>query len=1200
MSIEPTADTVNGPDLTALAAALDAAEGTEAKRQLARDIAEQWTGRLTARERIELRDLLFERGKLAKTDFSKLCPSRRLSLVPEPGAEAASAPADPPPTLLPLPGTRGVLYDPVGERLVKRAGGLVEFLDWAPRLLAWWPGPDGLTVYRISVHGQTEDILSDRLHDGTAWDVFDWAAGQDVRAVREALAGCVKVQRRELPPVPGLETLGWHEVDGQPVYASGGTCFGPRGEVAVTMNLPDADDASLPSAPTGQRLREMAALSLSILDAAELRVSAPGLCTVWLAPLISLFPSAYVPRFVFWLWSNGAAGVFGVLKSSLAAVLQAHSGLGILSEKDLVPAADCTAPSLSTLLGVRKDGLVFVDDYKPGETSSVSNKTQATAEQGIRMATNRQRRKIRRYGAPGLAKTLNCMALLAYTAETLPMFDSGSTHDRTYPVMVNLGDIRSEPLAAVQARAEDLPEAGAAYAAWLAAHHDEVVKALAERFPQLRGELKEGGQVTGRACSHIAHLLCAAEIGTRFSVDAGALTEADRTALLERMRAALIANSAATLTERAEDLPAAVWLDTLRELFASGRIYAESQAGGRPAYGDALGWSSRDGAALYPDSRIRAGYAVDKGLAVLESVANSAVKELARKAGKSLEIDGVDLRRALAAAGVLTPAIHADGLHEHQHRHRIGNARPWLPVVPWPVLLGSDESSGPAETEPQPPAPDGPDERPGAAEPQQTALELAAEDPAAEWAAAWLLFAGRGDMTELAAARADLAARPVPFRDAVLRHIETAPAQQWTLPTSPAQTAATLRDSIRAAASIPAPRPPAEPQPQPQPTAAAGHAVSTAGAADSDDPAPLELPADPRQRRMAYVMQSRISKRPAARAALSETLAKLDDMAALPDADAPSEDDLKALAHSLRVLAALEGDSKRHGPFAPYRDKRGPWWQAPMPSASEQARVINWNWQREDYTGPVAVLDRNGGWPSAASSVTVAHGALTHTGPMPELPAGTLPPGYYLVEAQPWYESGLPSPLSGIEPGQRAWVAGPRAQLLRDLAAAGRWPDSGALDSHTGQPSRLSEWAKYVGELRRYARIVHGRESLPDAVVKIAFGQAMGLLFGSWVDDPETGQPRRVWKCKARRRDWRHTIEDQSAVTLWRVADECLTLAPQDGPLALRNMDELVIPAAALPVVTASRDGNRPAVRIDETGIGFGTFKTKSADMWEE
>jgi hypothetical protein len=1171
-----TDDTAHGPDLAALTAALDAAEGDDAKRVLARDIAEQWTGRLTPRERIELRDLLYASGKLAKVDFGKLCPSGRRLAVAE---EADPAEIESAVNMIPLPGTRGVLFDPAGERLMERKGGMLVFLDWAPKLLAWWPGPDGLTVYRVSVHGQTEDILSDRLRDGTAWDLFDWAAGQDVRAVREALAGCVKVQRRELPPVPGVATLGWHEVDGEPVYASGGICFGPSGEVPMTMSVPDADDASLPSAPTGGRLREVAALSLSILDTADLRVSAPGLCVVWLAPLVSLFPKSFVPRFVFWLWSNGAAGVFGVLKSSFAAVLQAHSGAGFLSEADLVPAADCTAPSLSALLGVRKDGLVVIDDYKPGETSTVANKTQGTAEQGIRMATNRQRRKIRRYGAPGLANTLSCMALLAYTAETLPMFDSGSTHDRTYPVLVESGSIRPKRLADVQGRVEDLPEAGAGYAAWLAAHHDEVVKALAERFPQLRDELKADGRVKGRACSHIAHLLCAAEIGTRFSVDAGALTEAARTELLAAVRDALIGNSAATLAERAEDQPAAVWLDCLRSLFASGRIYAEAQAGGRPAYGDALGWSARDGGTMFPDSRVRAGYAVDGGLAVIESVVNGAVKDLANKAGKSLQIDGVDLRRALAAAGVLTPAEHKDGLHEHQHRHRIGNARPWLPVVPWAVLLGPDEDPAPAESRGQDPADTPPPDR--ANEPQQTRISVpAAQDPAAEWAAAWLLFAGRGDLAELTAAREDLARQPGAFVDAVLGHIESRPAEGWTLPSSPAQTAATLRDSVRAARAHPAPTP-ADPIPAP--------------VAEPDRPA---TPVTAQQRRASFVAGSKVTKRPAARTALAEALVKLDDMAALADPGALTEDEIASLAASLRVLAALEGDGKTHGPFAPYHDKRGPWWQATLPPASNLVKITNWNWRRDGYDGPALVLDRSGAHPSAASSVTVAHGALTHTGPIPELPAGTLAPGYYQVEAQHWHETALPCPLPGIKPGTRVWVPGPRAQLLRDLTTAGRWADGGALDSHTGQPVRLTAWAGYIGDLRRYARAVHGRGNLPDEVVKIAFGQAMGLLNGSWIDDPDDGAARRVWKCKARRMDWKHAVEDQSAVTLWRVADECLTLAPGSGPLALRNMDELVIPAAALPIVTQVRDG-RAAVRIDESGIGFGTFKTKTTDTWE-
>lgn len=66
---------------------------------------------------------------------------------------------------------------------------------------------------------------------------------------------------------------------------------------------------------------------------------------------------------------------------------------------------------------------------------------------------------------------------------------------------------------------------------------------------------------------------------------------------------------------------------------------------------------------------------------------------------------------------------------------------------------------------------------------------------------------------------------------------------------------------------------------------------------------------------------------------------------------------------------------------------------------------------------------------------------------------------------------------------------------------------------------------------------------------------------------------------------------------LWRRADDCRKLAPAYLPVALRNTDELVIPAQALETVTTlpRPGGKRPPVLIDQAGIRLGTFKVKEA-----
>jgi len=296
-----------------------------------------------------------------------------------------------------------------------------------------------------------------------------------------------------------------------------------------------------------------------------------------------------------------------------------------------------------------------------------------------------------------------------------------------------------------------------------------------------------------------------------------------------------------------------------------------------------------------------------------------------------------------------------------------------------------------------------------------------------------------------------------------------------------------------------------------------------------------------------------------------------------------------AEGRSPRILAALEGE------YAPVRRRqREPYWRPPLPGMTFAADVItSWEWERP-YSGEVAVLDRSGSFVAAASSVLVAHGKLEHTGPC----EFDNRPGYYRVQVHPWHESGsIPHPLG--EWGSRqaeVWVPAPAVALLRDLATAGRWPDVAVLDSYTGDGVRLSKWAEFVNTLRAEAITEHGRDSDQYAAVKTGFGQALALMLGRQGDGG-----RREWHCKARRPDWTHAIQAQSAATLWRWADDCRQVAPDLGPVALRNVDELVIPQAALEVVTTTkRSGGRAPLGIDPAGIKLGTFKVKAAQAWKD
>lgn len=293
----------------------------------------------------------------------------------------------------------------------------------------------------------------------------------------------------------------------------------------------------------------------------------------------------------------------------------------------------------------------------------------------------------------------------------------------------------------------------------------------------------------------------------------------------------------------------------------------------------------------------------------------------------------------------------------------------------------------------------------------------------------------------------------------------------------------------------------------------------------------------------------------------------------------------------LRLLAELEN---RCAPMHRYpgRGPRRPYWTAPMPGMLEQLVVPAFTWRRE-HTGPVTVLDRNGGFLSSASSVSVAHGELEQTGGFDNYPGR---PGFYEVTWYPWADEFTPHPLGvdKLKPGHKGtlWVPAPRYNLLALLAEQGRWPDTTALDSYTGEGVRLTTWTKHVAKLRADALTRFGPDSEQYERVKIAFSQAVQVMAGTW----EPGHGRRFGSI-CQRPDWTYTIQDLHHVTMWKWSDRCAQLG--HPAVGIRNIDELIVPVDALDVITTRKaHGAARPLEIDDTGVKLGTFKYKGVETW--
>jgi hypothetical protein len=285
---------------------------------------------------------------------------------------------------------------------------------------------------------------------------------------------------------------------------------------------------------------------------------------------------------------------------------------------------------------------------------------------------------------------------------------------------------------------------------------------------------------------------------------------------------------------------------------------------------------------------------------------------------------------------------------------------------------------------------------------------------------------------------------------------------------------------------------------------------------------------------------------------------------------------------------------------------RGPFWVPPLPGITDAVEVSGGSWQREGAGCdlPMVVLDRTAAFLSAAASVDVTHGCLVHN-PGETTYQGL--PGFYKVMWHPWAEENMPHPLGSWDwrttREHERWVPHTRASLLQRLADAGRYPDGFITDAYTcavvdGKPDRtdLKNWAHHVRKTREAVIDRYGRDSEEYAAVKTNFSQAVTMMTGKWT----AGSGRSFHpSCRVRRPDWGMAIADLSDVTMWMRCDQARQIVtdlrrPHLAPVAIRNVDELVIPAEALPILEEHmRPGGRDL--IDPKGIKLGTFKVKTA-----
>lgn len=275
--------------------------------------------------------------------------------------------------------------------------------------------------------------------------------------------------------------------------------------------------------------------------------------------------------------------------------------------------------------------------------------------------------------------------------------------------------------------------------------------------------------------------------------------------------------------------------------------------------------------------------------------------------------------------------------------------------------------------------------------------------------------------------------------------------------------------------------------------------------------------------------------------------------------------------------------------YPPMVGSRPPYWRPmPAPCAGEVYEPA-WNWRsrQEAPEGTrVRVLDANGAYLAAASSVEVAHGRLVRC---PRVAFERNKPGYWLVDIDPdaWTYRDVVSPLGTALVEGPTWLTTPTVALLADLTDLGLWPGLDIRDAWLGQYRvRLRRWATALRDIR--AEIMTRGDQAAYDRFKVAYSAAVTTM---QVDR----------KSAMFRPDWSQHIRTQHAATMWR---RMFRAAHEVGhpPLGAGTVDEIAWTDASVARfrVMAGRGFPAPVI-LDETGVKLGAFKTKQlvpASVW--
>jgi hypothetical protein len=379
---------------------------------------------------------------------------------------------------------------------------------------------------------------------------------------------------------------GWRELQGRKrVYLHSGGAVGAEG-VEVELE-PGLDGYSLPLIDDAMREELAAAVrcSLSFLNVAPVRVTAPLLGAAYLAPLSEIV----VPDFVVWLWA--ATGSF---KSTIAALLLSH--YGAFTETTLPLSFESTSNALDRSLFLLKDVPAVVDDWRPAVSRGDASEMDRKAQRLLRAVGNRQGRG-RMTSDTTLRRSYAPRGLVIATAEALPegpTFESAAA--RALSLNLSRDAVNLGRLSELQRRKAALGIATAGYVEWVAGEYD----VFSNRLPQRRDELREVARqklhgAHPRTPDAVAALTLGLEMLRSYALSVDALDREEADEFLSLSIAGVIEAARAHAEATSGGDPATRSIEILRSLFDADRAYVKDrETGTHPEEWATFGWERRE------------------------------------------------------------------------------------------------------------------------------------------------------------------------------------------------------------------------------------------------------------------------------------------------------------------------------------------------------------------------------------------------------------------------------------------------------------------------------------------------------------------------------------------------------------------------------------------------------------------------------